>query len=192
MKPHARDTNIVLKNLGNELLIYDLENDKAFCLNETSAAIWRKSNGKRTVAQIASLAASDIGQALPDEVALLGLQILRRRNLLQESSAGVDFRAPIPRREILQKIGISSTVALPIVSSIVAPRASYAQSNACPASPCRCPNASSSCNGSTSGPFVNCFTVSGGIGNCDCNGPFDVPDSGGAGFKVSLSGCSLS
>jgi hypothetical protein len=36
-KPISRQQNIVVQDLGSEVLIYDLTINKAFCLNETSA-----------------------------------------------------------------------------------------------------------------------------------------------------------
>ena len=38
--PMARHQEIVEQRLGKELLIYDLNNNKAYCLNKTSAMIF--------------------------------------------------------------------------------------------------------------------------------------------------------
>jgi hypothetical protein len=40
IKPISRKSHIVVQYFGNEILIYDLTENKAFCLNETSALVW--------------------------------------------------------------------------------------------------------------------------------------------------------
>ncbi|HZH35571.1 MAG TPA: hypothetical protein VEX64_12070 [Pyrinomonadaceae bacterium] len=37
--PKARENDLVVQELKDEVLIYDLKINKAYCLNETSAAI---------------------------------------------------------------------------------------------------------------------------------------------------------
>ena len=51
--PHARSEGLVITDLDDEILIYDKERDKAHCLNQTAALVWKYSDGKRSVAEIA-------------------------------------------------------------------------------------------------------------------------------------------
>ena len=53
IKPISKKQNIVVQDLEKELLVYDLQTNKAFCLNETSAIVFQLCNGKRTVTEIA-------------------------------------------------------------------------------------------------------------------------------------------
>ena len=41
--PHARTKDLVIRELGDETLIYDLANDRAHCLNETAAFVQESS-----------------------------------------------------------------------------------------------------------------------------------------------------
>jgi hypothetical protein len=43
--PISRQNNIVTQEVESELLIYDLVENKAFCLNETSAFVWQNCDG---------------------------------------------------------------------------------------------------------------------------------------------------
>ena len=45
VKPLARKEGLVIQELPVEVLVYDLDRDKAHCLNETAAMVWRKCNG---------------------------------------------------------------------------------------------------------------------------------------------------
>ena len=190
-KPTSRTNELVTLKVGKEILIYDLRNNRAFCLNEACAAVWNLCDGSRSIEEIERFLEARKGKKIGPELVWLALEQLLENKLLERR---VSFEAPVhglSRREVIRKIGFTSSVAIPIVSCLVAPLPTMAQSTVCAASPCRCPNSASSCNGSTSGPFVNCFTFSMGIANCNCIGPFDPPDSAGSGFKSSQTGCTL-
>ena len=44
---------MILEQLRHELMIYDPEQNKAFCLNHTAAFVWNRADGKTTVAEMA-------------------------------------------------------------------------------------------------------------------------------------------
>ena len=39
--PRARTSELIVKELPDETLVYDLANDKAHCLNHTAALVWK-------------------------------------------------------------------------------------------------------------------------------------------------------
>ena len=43
--PTARKNGSVMQEMPDEILIYDLDTNKAHCLNETSALVWKACNG---------------------------------------------------------------------------------------------------------------------------------------------------
>ena len=57
----ARKDDIVVKKLKDETLIYDLKENKAYCLNETSAMVWRLCDGKRSAVEIAEEISRELG-----------------------------------------------------------------------------------------------------------------------------------
>lgn len=187
--PQGRTSDIVVQQLEDEVMIYDLSDNKAFCLNKTSAVIWQACNGQRSIAEIAEVSGKILNSLVAEELVWLALEKLKKDNLLEKDTYIEESYNGLSRREVIRKFGFSSMIALPIISSLVAPTASSAASAVCPSAPCRCPNNSASCNGSTSGVFVNCFTTSGSNSNCNCIGPFNAPDSGNPGFKSSTVGC---
>ncbi len=46
--PVARHKNLIVKELPDETLIYDLDSDKAHCLNQTAALVWKNCDGTRS------------------------------------------------------------------------------------------------------------------------------------------------
>src|SRR5437764_271711 len=48
-KPAARSEDLVVEELGDELLVYDLTHDRAHSLSATAALVWRSCDGESTV-----------------------------------------------------------------------------------------------------------------------------------------------
>ena len=51
--PRARQASLIIKEVDDETLIYDLETDKAHCLNSTASRVWKSCDGRTSVAEIA-------------------------------------------------------------------------------------------------------------------------------------------
>ncbi len=62
-KPKTRNENIVLSEFANEVLIYDLIINKAYCLNETSTMIWQLCDGTRSIAEISQILSQQSNQS---------------------------------------------------------------------------------------------------------------------------------
>jgi hypothetical protein len=159
MKPTARETGLVVQDLADETLVYDLERHKAHCLNRTAAAVWRLCDGKRDEAALARLLEKQLGTASGEDVVRLALRELARARLLQEAAAA---HAGISRRRVIQRIG--QAVALPVVVSIVSPTA--AQAATCrmtqPISPAACNAGNPSALGCCCSNHKICASLGGG------------------------------
>lgn len=113
--PIARKEGLVLQEMPDELLVYDLETNKAHCLNETSALIWKACDGDKSVSEITV----SLGNSVPEELVWLAIDQLNEKNLL-ENKVPTKFSGQT-RREVIKKIGLASVIALPFVASLVAP-----------------------------------------------------------------------
>ncbi len=128
LSPKARTEDIVVQKTDNETLVYDLKTNKAICLNETAAIVWENCCGEKDVSQISIEASKKLDSTVSEEVIALALDQLKKEKLLTNVDK-LDARfAGLNRREIIKRVGLTSMVALPIVSAIVAPQASHAQS----------------------------------------------------------------
>jgi hypothetical protein len=65
--PTARTSGLVVQDVPNEVLVYDLESNKAHCLNQTAAMVWRACDGKTSVPEIARLVGSQSGEKVSDD-----------------------------------------------------------------------------------------------------------------------------
>ena len=175
MKPKTRETEIVVQEFENEVLVYDLKFDKAYCLNESSAAVWSKCDGTRLLSDIADELSIEVNPSIDEDFVRLALEQFRKDKLIQDESDFPSLFDGVSRREMIRKVGLSSLVALPLVSSLVAPMATNAQSVACGGA-CQCPNATVNfCSPAAGGGTLDCNTLQTG---CRCRLPFGAPASG--------------
>jgi hypothetical protein len=183
-KPQARKENIVIQELENEVLIYDLKINKAFSLNETCAMVWAECDGEKSIAEIASILSQRTKGLVNEEVVWLALETLQKENLLaNKDDISAKFNG-LSRREVIRKVGFASMVAIPVITFLVAPTVADAASSPCrgagflfPSSgPGDCSLGAASCIPrcqATSGICCNGFTAtacsSGGtIQSCSC------------------------
>ena len=53
LAPRRRQDRLVVRELGDELLVYDLDRHRACCLNASAALVWRHCDGHTPVTEIA-------------------------------------------------------------------------------------------------------------------------------------------
>ena len=112
--------------IGNETLIYDELHHQAWCLNHSSACIWRLCDGGRTVQQIATEAEVELGLPVSVDDVLLIIAELRTKNLIERESV-MAMPDGATRREMIGKAGLAAAALLPVIASVLAPPA-HAQS----------------------------------------------------------------
>lgn len=120
--PALRNENIVVQELDTEILIYDMKNNQAYSLNETSAKVYRACGDEMTFEELKRRT------NFTDELIHLTLEKMQKANLLIENTNYIDTFNNINRREIIKRIALSSAVALPVISSIIIPTAANAAS----------------------------------------------------------------
>lgn len=137
MIPLARTKNLLISQVGEEVIVYDRERDAAHCLNAMAARVWHYCDGQNTVEDIAKLLEEDLEVSADEDVDWRGLvwltlEELQRFNLIQEylsqpissevQSAG---ESRVSRRKMIKTATLVGGFALgsmfPLVKSIVAP-----------------------------------------------------------------------
>ena len=138
--PQARHNDLVVQDMPGEVLVYDLSSNKAHCLNETSAFVWKSCDGTNSIEDILGMLEKNSGGKVNEDLVWLAIDQLNDKGLLQ---AGTTSRFEgRSRREVLKKIGMASVIALPVIASLVAPR------NALASLSCAC-TSNANCTGKT-------------------------------------------
>jgi hypothetical protein len=123
--PIARAHELVIEPFGDELFVYDLTRDTVHCLNRTAAFVWGRCDGHTSVAEMARIVREELRlPAAGEAVVCMALERLSRAQLLQAPVTVPDAHARSTRRAVLRAAGIAFLV--PMVDSIVAPRAAIA------------------------------------------------------------------
>lgn len=126
--PSARTVDVLIQPLSDEVLVYDLQRDRAHCLNPMAAQVWQQCDGQTSVAIMAQRLAP-VGQpALPLDVVWLALEQLSKAHLLTERFPPATAQHRVSRRDALRTVGKAAGLVLPIVTSLVVPTVSEAAS----------------------------------------------------------------
>ena len=158
--PRTRIDGLVIKELPNETLVYDLERDEAHCLNQTAALVWKHCDGKTTIAKMTSLLQAQLDTSANADVVWLAIKQLQRFHLVQSYDEETAAMPSVSRRNLVLKYAPAALV-LPLIMSISAPAAAQAATpGPCATQPfaegCPCSNdndcVTSNCNGGVCGP----------------------------------------
>jgi Coenzyme PQQ synthesis protein D (PqqD) len=118
--PVARQNGIVVQEMPDEVLVYDLDTNKAHCLNQSAAFVWKSCDGSNSVMDIVRQFESQGRGKVTEDFVWLAIDQLNENGLL-ENKLAPKFNSQ-SRRQVLKTIGLASVVALPIIASLVAPK----------------------------------------------------------------------
>jgi hypothetical protein len=133
--PRARK-DCLSRELDDEVLIYDPQRHEGHCLNATAAAVWKLCDGKNSASQIAVIVSRQFSAQVDKPIVQLALERLADAHLLVEPVAPA---TPLSRRVAIRRIGIAAAIALPLVTSVVAPTPAHAVSCFPNGHPCTSP-----------------------------------------------------
>lgn len=123
--PLARTDALIIKEIQDEVLVYDLKRHKAHCLNQSSALVWKHCDGRRSVAEMTRLLERELSAKVDADFVWLALAQLRRFHLLETNGRRSGMR--VTRRDLVQKY-LPAALALPLILSIPSPTAGQAAS----------------------------------------------------------------
>jgi len=138
---------LVVQELTDETLVYDLERNRAHCLNRSAAVIWKHCDGKTSIRDISLTVSRELGGKIDEGGVWFAISQFNKDHLLVQefplpaavASSGMN------RRRMIRTLGIAAAVAVPLVTSIVAPTAVQAVS--CLPDGDSCTSSSQCCSG---------------------------------------------
>lgn len=142
--PRARREGLLVQELADELLVYDRTRHKAHCLNQTAGLIWKRCDGKTSASRLAHLLGKETNTQVDEILVLMAFDQLAKAHLLQGEAHKRVGQLGMSRRDVIRRLGTAAAVALPVVSSIVAPGA--VQAATCLASGAACTSSAQCCS----------------------------------------------
>ncbi len=124
--PRALRDNLVIRELDDETLVYDMGRDEAHCLNHTAALVWELCDGETTPTQAARSLQSKLGADVDSDLVWLAVRQLQKFHLVERATKSPS----VSRRDLVLKYA-PAALALPVIMSISAP--TPAQAGSCAA-----------------------------------------------------------
>jgi len=139
--PLMRTERLVVDELPDEMLVYDLDNHQAHCLNKTVALVWQNCDGRTTPAEIVKRLEDELQAPCEDAHVWQALRQLEKIHLLKGEVKLSPPLSRLSRRQMVRTLGLAAAIAAPLVTSIVAPTAAEAATCAntgesCTTKPC--------------------------------------------------------
>lgn len=125
-RPLGRKQDLLVRELPGEVLVYDSARDRAHCLNETAAFVWECCDGRNTPQDIALMLGKKANATVDERIVWLALNQLADHDLLKHRPAAPPSLHGINRRQMVRVLGLGAVIAVPLVTSIVAPTAAQA------------------------------------------------------------------
>jgi hypothetical protein len=130
--PQSRTENLVIRELDDETLVYDMDRNEAHCLNRTVALVWNQCDGKMTATQAARVLTRSLDAHVDVDLVWLAVRQLQRFHLVD-----VGGKSPsVSRRDLVLKYA-PLALALPVILSISAPTPAGIASCATACQPCQ-------------------------------------------------------
>ena len=132
--PRVRTERLLVQDVLDEIVVYDLDRNAAHSLNPAAASVWTECVRQTPRAEAVELLSQTLGPGKGEAALDYGLAQLQRARLLQDPIARA---GGMSRRAVMRRIGLAAAAAsVPIVTSLVAPPAAHAQSCLPEGSPC--------------------------------------------------------
>lgn len=151
--PQARRSGLIIQEVDSEILIYDQETNKAHCLNQTAAKVWKYCDGETTLADACTALSCDLETPVDEKLVWYAVDQFSKDNLLEKEIEPPPFIiAGMNRRQMVRTLGLAAVVAVPLVTSIIAPTPAQAATCLPPGAAC---TADSQCCGGSCVPAGN-------------------------------------
>lgn len=124
----AQHKDLIVRRLSEEFLVYDKETSQAHCLNRTATDVWKLCDGKITVAGIIQELEKKSKSPVDERIVWMALHQLQKSGLLRGRILSSKEKNMLSRRALVKKMGVAAALALPVVTSILAPTAAQAAS----------------------------------------------------------------
>jgi hypothetical protein len=142
----------VVRELADEVLVYDLTRHKAHSLNGMAAAVWRYCDGQTTVSSMIQRLQQDLATPVDRDLVWSAVAQLGKARLLAGEVRHAGNEAGLSRRELLRLLG-AAAASVPLVTTIAAPARAQAVSCLAQFAPC------SPSSGPPCCPGLICITI---------------------------------
>ena len=111
MLPLARCDDLIVRELPDEMLVYEAHRPQAHRLNSTAAVIWRNCDGRKTMQDLVAIAGAALKIPATEDLVEIALDQLGKAGLLESGLARLPSEAQLfSRHSTLAKLGLAAAV----------------------------------------------------------------------------------
>lgn len=133
--PATRPSGLLVEQIADEVVVYDLETKNVHCLSPLAAAVFESCDGRTTPAQAATAASERLDRDVSTDEVLAAAEQLEERSLFHSPmltlhGSGNGNGDGLSRRDFARRGALAGAVAFaaPLITSIAAPTAAMATS----------------------------------------------------------------
>ena len=132
--PVARTDDLIVLDVDEETLAYDLIRHRVHCLNRIAAIVWGMCDGKTGIDRMTTAVSTATGAPPDRDMVWYALRRLNGARLLANPLRPEAVERVVSRRELLRRISTSGLglFILPTVATIIAPSTLQAQASCLP------------------------------------------------------------
>lgn len=93
--------NLVVQEIGGELVVYDPHNHKVHHLNQTAALVWKNADGKKTMRELARIVQNKLQAPVDEQLVALAWKRLEKAGLLSPKRPRTTEATTMSRRQLL-------------------------------------------------------------------------------------------
>jgi hypothetical protein len=124
MFPQKQDSGLSTQQVGSETVVFNESTGKVVCLNRIAAAVWELCDGRTSIAAIAQLTSEQLDAPVTEDLVNFALRELQKQKLIEEQKL---ISSPVlTRRSLVQRLGKSVAILLPIVAAVAIPKKAHA------------------------------------------------------------------
>jgi hypothetical protein len=127
MHPAARRREVIVQELDQETMVYDIERQECHLLNPLAAIVFRHADGETPLGGLAVRAAERLGADVGPTQIEVALDELARVHLLDSPETESAARPSLTRRAAAKRLA-TLVLATPLVTSLIAPTPAMAAS----------------------------------------------------------------
>jgi hypothetical protein len=121
MRPRAR-SGVLLKPVGDQLVVFDQARQHLHVLSRTAAIVWRHCDGRHTIADLIDLVSGELAAPVDESVVTLALAQLDEARLLESRVGPASSDERVSRRDLLHMAGaLAAGIMLPTITSCGVP-----------------------------------------------------------------------
>jgi len=118
--PRSRQSGLLVRNVGNQVVVYDPKKRRLRVLNQVAATVWRHCDGERTIEDLTQLVSKDLGLPADENIVWIALARLQKADLLETTLEKLESGEGMERRELLLKAAqtVAGIAMLPTVLAL--------------------------------------------------------------------------